>query len=133
MQCLLFTYNCYRPAVPSAPVLRINPFNSVISAGLTLRVVCSLILQEGILYNEATLTTLWTRDGTPLPSRESLGPLLVISAVNTSHAGQYTCTTRLNIPEAGVDISGTNTTSISVRSMFNTFTSYKLHMLIACI
>ena len=126
-------YNCFLPAVPSAPVLRINPFNSVISAGLTLRVVCSLMPQEGIIYSNDTLTTLWTRDGMPLPSGESLGLLIVISAVNTNHAGQYTCTTRLNIPEAGVDISGTNTTSISVRSMFNTFTSYKLHMLIACI
>ena len=133
MQCLLFMYNCFLPAVPSAPVLRVNPFNSVISAGLTLRVVCSLIPQEGIIYSNDTLTTLWTRDGMPLPSGESLGPLIVISAVNTNHAGQYTCTTRLNIPEAGVDISGTNTTSISVRSMFDTFPSYKLHMLIACI
>ena len=119
---------CTFPTVPSAPIVRINPFNGDVTAGGTLRVTCSLILQEGIMYNDDTLTTQWSRDGTPLPAGESSGALIFISPVNTSHAGRYTCTARLNIPEAGVDISGTNTTSIVVQSMLKDLLSYKLCM-----
>ena len=122
---------CTFPTVPSAPVVRINPFNGDVTAGRTLRVLCSLILQEGIIYND-TLTTQWTRDGSPLPAGENSGALIFISRVNTSHAGRYTCTARLNIPEAGVDISGTNTTSVVVQSMLRDLLSY-MQVIHACI
>ena len=111
-------------AVPSPPVVRINPFNTSALAGVALTVICSVIPQIGIMYNNTTLTLMWTGDGgTPLPSRESFGPIIHLSPVHTSHDGEYTCTARLNIPEARVDVSGTNTTAINVQSMKNTLSS----------
>ena len=108
-------------AVPFSPVVRINPFNRVALAGESLRVTCSVIPQEGIL--EGNLAVTWSRDGgVPLPSGESFGPMIFISSVRTSHGGEYICTARLNIPEAKVDISGTNTTSISIECSYITVT-----------
>ena len=94
----------------------INPFNGVALAGVSLRVFCSVIVQDGIMNNNTALTVMWTRDdgGMLLPVGESFGPHIFLSPVHTSHGGQYTCTARLSIPEAGVDVSGANTTSISM-------------------
>lgn len=48
------------------------------------------------------------------------GPLsLSFSSLLTGYGGVYTCTARLSIPEAGVDISGTNTTIVVVQSMMD--------------
>ena len=118
-------------AVPSPPVVRVNPFNSVTLtlAGESLTVICSVIPQNGIMYNN-TLTLMWTGDGgTPLPSGESFGPIIRLSPVHTSHGGEYTCTARLNIPEARVDVSGTNTTAINVQSMK---THYQVYIVSIC-
>ena len=95
----------------------INPFNGVALAGASHRVFCSVIVQDGIMESNNTLTVMWTRgDGGMLLSvGESFGSHIFLSPVRTSHGGQYTCTTRLNIPEAGVDVSGANTTSISIQ------------------
>ena len=62
----------------------------------------------------------------PLPSRESFSGLITLFSVHTSYAGQYTCTARLNIPEAEVDVSGTNTTSIVVQSMKIQYEHYRI-------
>ena len=62
----------------------------------------------------------------PLPSRESFSGLITLFSVYTSYAGQYTCTARLNIPEAEVDVSGTNTTSIVVQSMKIQYEHYRI-------
>ena len=112
-------YLCALSTVPSPPTVMINPFNGVALAGASLRVFCSVIVQDGIMYNN-TLTVMWTRDdgGILLPVGESFGPLISFSSVRTSHGGQYTCTARLSIPEAGVDVSGANTTNISIQCTY---------------
>ena len=105
-------------AVPSPPVVRINPFNGVALAGESLTVNCSVIPQEGIMYNNNTISVLWSMGGgTPLPMEEDSGAMIFISSVRTSHGGRYTCTARLYIPEARVDVSGTNATAVNVQSM----------------
>ena len=112
--CTLFT------AVPSPPAVRINPYNGVALAGESFAVNCSVIPQEGIMYDSNTLTVMWSRDGgSPLPDGKSSGPLIFISPVLTSHGGLYTCTARLYISEAGVNVTETNTTVINIQSMKN--------------
>ena len=93
--------------------MRINPFNSLALAGQSFRLTCSALPQEGV---GGTVTLTWTRNDMELPAaNESSGALVSISPVLTSHGGQYTCTARLTFPEAGIDISGANTTSISIQ------------------
>ena len=58
----------------------------------------------------------WTREDASLSSDvTSAPPLLSFPSLRTSHAGRYTCTARLSIPEAGVNISGVSATNISIR------------------
>ena len=42
--------------------------------------------------------------------------MYLLYPVNTSHAGQYTCTARLQIPSVSVDASAENTTTLMVQS-----------------
>ena len=86
----------------------ISPF----TAGQFLTLLCSATVQEGI---DVSPTLTWTRDGV----QQSSGSVLYFEPLLTSHGGVYTCTARLNIPEAGVDVYGTNTTTVVVRSMFD--------------
>ena len=82
------------------------------------------------MYNNNTLSVLWSMGGgMPLPMEEDSGAMIFISSVRTSHGGQYTCTARLNIPEARVDISETNTTAINVQSMK---THYQVYIVSIC-
>ena len=81
-------------------------------AGLPLTLTCSATVQECI---DVSPTLTWTRDGV----EQSSGLDLTFDRLLTSHGGVYTCTARLNIPEAGVDVYGTNTTTVVVQSMFN--------------
>ena len=96
--------------------MSITPFNSVVMAGQPLSLNCSASIQDGI---SGTPSLTWTRvDDDDLPTEVTSEPsLLSFSSLRTSHAGRYTCTARLSIPEAGVDVSGDNTTSIFVQSM----------------
>ena len=75
----------------------------------------------------------WTREDASLPSDvTSSPPLLSFPSLHTSHAGRYTCTARLNIPQAGVDISGDRTTSISIQctcTQLNCHDAYMMHRL----
>ena len=100
-------------SVPSPPSVKISPFNSVGLAGQTYRLTCLVIPPNGI---NRTISVMWTRDGMALPSGESSGSIINIRSLSTSHGGRYTCSARLTIPEAGVDVSGENTTSIIVQS-----------------
>ena len=44
---------------------------------------------------------------------------LTFSPLRTSHGGVYTCTARLNISEAGVDVTGTSSWSTIIQSNFH--------------
>lgn len=116
---------------PSPPVVNIIFSNSTVIAGQLLTLTCSATVQEGI---RGTPTLTWSREGfddLPIETTSS-PPLLTFPSLHTSHGGQYTCTARLNIPDAGVAVSGSNTTNVSVQSMlyqifligqFSSFTS----------
>ena len=100
-------------AVPSPPTVSIDPFNRLETAGQPLTLTCSASIQEGI---RGTPVLTWTRDDAILSSDvTSAPPLLSFPSLRTSHAGRYTCTARLSIPEAGVDISGDRTTTVSIQ------------------
>ena len=100
-------------AVPSPPTVSIDPFNHLEMAGQPLVLNCSASIQEGI---RGTPVLTWTKEDASLSSDvTSAPPLLSFPSLWTSHAGRYTCTARLSIPEAGVDISGVNTTNVSIR------------------
>ena len=86
----------------------INPFNRLETAGQALILICSAI-PEG---TRGTPVLTWTREDIGLSSDvTSAPPLLSFPSLRTSHAGRYTCTARLSIPEAGVDISRNSTTT----------------------
>ena len=53
----------------------------------------------------------------------------LLDPVNTSHAGQYTCTARLQIPSVGVDVRVENTTNLMVQSesLSSTHVQYLWH------
>ena len=83
-------------------------------AGQTLTLTCSASLQQDV---NGSPTLMWTRDGVEQPGEASSDSLsLSFSPLLTSHGGVYTCTARLTIPEAGVDVSETNTTIVTVQS-----------------
>ena len=93
--------------------MSIDPFNCLETAGQPLTLNCSASIQEGI-RGIPVLT--WTREDASLSSDiTSAPPLLSFPSLLTSHAGRYTCTARLSIPEAGVDIPGVRTTNVSIQ------------------
>ena len=59
----------------------------------------------------------WTRNGMELRGEERLGSLVLSFSPVIRDIGEYVCTARLTIPEAGVDISESNTASILVQGM----------------
>ena len=84
-------------------------------AGQPLTLTCSTSVQEGI---NGSLTLTWTKDDLEQPGEVRSGSLsLPFAQLHTSHGGVYICTARLIIPEAGVDISESNLTTITVQSM----------------
>ena len=96
------------------PTVSIAPYNNsvIAQAGQPFTLTCSASTQ-GV---SAMPTLMWIRDGDILPIESGSGPLdLSFSPLHTSDGGPYTCTAILNIPEAGVDVSGTNTTNIFVQ------------------
>ena len=100
-------------AVPSPPTVIIDPFNRLETAGQSLTLTCSASVQEGI---RGTPVLTWTReDASLLSDFISAPPLLSFPSLRTSHAGRYTCTARLSIPEAGVDVSGNSRTNVSIQ------------------
>ena len=100
---------------PSHPVVSIVHSSDSVMAGEPLTLTCSATIQEGI---SGTPTFTWSRDGDALPDDvNDAPPLLTFPSLRTSHGGRYTCTARLSIPEAGVDVSGTNSANVSVQSI----------------
>ena len=103
-------------AVPSPPNVSIDPFNHLEMAGQPLILNCSASIQEGI---RGTPELTWTREDASLSSDVTPSPpLLSFPSLRTSHAGRYTCSARLTIPEAGVDLFGDSTTNVSIRCMY---------------
>jgi hypothetical protein len=110
---ILLRIQIFYIAVPSPPTVSIHPFNRLEMAGQPLTLNCSASIQEGI---RGTPVLTWTREDASLSSDvTSAPPLLSFPSLRTSHAGRYTCTARLSIPEAGVDISGISTTNVSIQ------------------
>ena len=83
-------------------------------AGQSLTLTCSATVQEGI---SGSPTLMWTKGGV----QQSTGSSLTFDPLLTSHGGVYTCTARLTISEAGVDVSGLNATIVRVQSMSISF------------
>ena len=109
----VYNYANLFSAVPSPPTVNVAPFNTSEMAGQPLRLNCSASIQEGI---RGPPVLSWTREDASLSNDvTSSPPTLSFPSLRTSHAGRYTCTARLNIPEAGVDISGDRTTSVSIQ------------------
>ena len=108
-------------AAPTPPVVSISPFNPVAIAGDPLSLICSASIQEGI-RGISQLT--WTRKSGALPNdATSFAPFLNFSSLHPSYGGDYTCSARLIIQEADVDISGSNTTIIFVMDRDDTNTT----------
>ena len=102
-------------AAPSLPIISIVHSRSSVIVGQPLTLTCSTSIQEGI-NGSPTLT--WTKDGLEQPGVSASGSLsLPIIALHTSHGGVYICTARLIIQKAGVNISESNMTTITVQSM----------------
>ena len=94
------------------------------SVGESLTLICSASIQEGV---RGTPQLTWTREGDALQNEAtSSPPFLTFSTLRTSHGGEYTCSARLTIPEAGVDVTGTNTTIIFVMDNDDTNTTTKI-------
>ena len=87
--------------------------------GQPLTLNCSASIQEGIT---GTPILTWTKDGVQQTAEFSSGSLVLsFPSLHKTHSGLYICNARLIIPEAGVDVSGTNTTSVLVQSMWPVF------------
>ena len=106
---------CTHSTAPAAPTVSVvHSSNGSILAGEQLILTCSATVQEGTM-GSPILT--WSRDGVELSAEASSNSLLLrFSPLLTSHGGVYMCTARLAIPEAGVDVTGTNTTAVRVQS-----------------
>ena len=86
-----------------------------VTARQPLTLTCSATVQEGI---GGTPMLTWTRNGVELSGEERSGSLVFSFSPVIRDTGEYVCTARLTIPEAGVDISGSNTASILVQGVF---------------
>lgn len=97
--------------------MSIVPSSDSVMAGDPLSLTCSATVQEGI---SGTPTFSWSRDDGALPDDvDDASPLLSFPSLRTSHGGGYTCTARLSIPEAGVNVFDTNSVNVSVQSMLS--------------
>lgn len=92
-----------------------------VTARQLLTLTCSATVQEGI---GGTPMLTWTRNGMGLGGEELSCSLVLSFSPIISDTGEYTCTARLAIPEAGVNVSGTNTTSLLVQGIL-----YPVHTL----
>ena len=118
MQEMLYYIISYHAtfAVPFPPTVSIDFFNRLEIAGQPLTLNCSASIQEGI---RGTPVLTWTKEDVSLSSDvTSAPPLLSFPSLRTSHAGRYTCTARLSVSEAGVNVLGTNTTTVMVESTY---------------
>ena len=104
--------------MPSVSITSTGPS----TGGLAHNLICLATVVPGLVSNH-TLT--WEGPGINQPGVELIGEVLSgplslsFSSLLTGYGGVYTCTARFSIPEAGVDISGTNTTVVVVQSMMD--------------
>ena len=110
---------------PPPPTVRIFHSISLAMAGESLTLTCSATVQEGI---GGSPTLMWSRGAI----QQSTGSSLTFDPLLTSHGGVYTCTARLTIPEAGVDVSGLNATTVRVQSMPTSFNIADKELYISC-
>ena len=118
--CKFFEWSFFRlvmmfsnsSTAPLPPTVNIVHSTSPVMAGQRLTLTCSATVKVSI---DGSPTLTWTRDGV----EQSSGSVLTFDPLRTSHGGVYTCTARLHIPEAGVDVSGANATSVVVKSVFD--------------
>ena len=100
---------CFLPlAAPPDPVVMISSSGSS-TAGQTLTLTCSVVLLAGLVPS-ASVSFMW--------STGDNGPNLTLPSLLISQGGVYTCTARLTIPEAGVDVTGSNSINVVVQSVF---------------
>ena len=101
-------------SVPSPPTVSIVRSSDSVTARELLTLTCSATVQEGI---GGTPMLTWTRNGGMLNGEEDSGSLVLSFSPVVRDAGEYTCIARLTIPEAGIDVSETNTASVFVQGI----------------
>ena len=104
---------------PPPPVVTIVNSSSSASAGMSFNLTCSAVAMPDNLIGRPTLR--WEGPGVGQEGVEEISEgdalILSLSALRTSHSGVYTCTARLMISEAQVDVSGSSMTVLTVQSM----------------
>ena len=106
------------PPTPSVSIISAGP----LTGGLAHNLTCSSTVIPGLISGPILVLEGpgVNQPGVELTGEMIYGPLsLYFSSLLTGYGGVYTCTARLSIPEAGVDISETNTTTVVVQSMMD--------------
>ena len=109
------------PPRPSLSIISTGPS----TAGLAHNLTCSVMVVSGLT---AGPTLVWNGHGVGQVGVKSSSEAtsnalsLTFSPLHTSHGGFYTCTARLTIPEAGVNVTRSNTTSVVVLSVLHQLT-----------
>ena len=92
--------------------------SNVAIVGESLNLVCSAMIVPDSLVNDPIL--MWSGPGVDQNSvqliREDRNLSLSFAPLYTSHGGVYVCTARLAIPEAGIDVTGTQVMTIYAQS-----------------
>ena len=112
---LLFTLVTLHLPDPIPPTVSIGNSSSSVMAGQPFNLTCSVLVQEGI---GGTPSLAWSRvsDGMELSFNES-SDSLSFPSILVRDVGRYTCSARLTLPEAGVDVFGASTVSVFVQGM----------------
>ncbi len=111
------------PAAPADPVLEVVS-TGVSTAGNTLTLTCTVTLQQPLretpvivaLWPNGTVIENGTVDGVMVSLSSPFIGVLTFSPLRTSHGGVYTCRASVDIPLAGVSISSSSQTNVTVQS-----------------
>ena len=101
--CLKIFYLLSAPPAPEVVIIA----DGSSTAGQSHTLTCSASVLSNL--TEHTISYMWEGGQD--------GPILTFSPLLTSHGGAYTCTARLDILDAEVDVSGNEMTTVNVRSM----------------
>ena len=120
----MFTTHFFQHTAPPIPVVVIVASSDSAVAGESLKLTCSATVVPDNLIIDPILT--WSRPGVDQigveESIETASNLsLTFSPLYTSHGGVYVCSARLTNPEAGVDVTGIQMTTINVQSKLMIF------------
>ena len=109
-------------------MVSISASSDLTTAGDLFNLTCSAVILNNLISNPILI---WSGPGVNQinvqSSSEALNLTLSFSPLHTSHGGVYICRVRLLIPEAGVDVSETQTTIINVQS--KQFVASKVHII----